>query len=92
LPESDESYLHYCEANCDWTDVNYSLKTIQQKQDALAKLMSSDKWKQTVVARMPGGKDLLDGKSQLFDFIGGKGGTRTLDPGIMRTMPGKKAQ
>jgi hypothetical protein len=55
LPESDESYLNYCEANCDWTDVKYSLKTIQQKQDALAKLMSSDKWKQTVVAQMPEG-------------------------------------
>ena len=33
----------------------YSLKTIQQKQDALSKLMSSDKWRQTVVARMPEG-------------------------------------
>ena len=44
LPESDESYLHYCEVNCDWTDVKYSVKTVQQKQNALAKFTSSDKW------------------------------------------------
>ncbi len=29
-------------------------------------------------------------RSQVLDFIGGKGGTRTLDPGIMRKEPGKK--
>jgi hypothetical protein len=34
---------------------------------------------------------VLDSVSQVFDFIGGKGGTRTLDPGIMRTIPCKKA-
>jgi hypothetical protein len=45
LPESDESYLHYCEANCDWTDFKYALRTDQQKQNALAKFTSSDKWK-----------------------------------------------
>lgn len=53
LPESDESYLHYCEVNCDWTDVKYSLKTIQQKRDALGKLISSDKWKHAVAAERP---------------------------------------
>ena len=53
LPESDESYLHYCEANCDWTDVKYSLKTIQQKRYALGKLISSDKWKHTIAAERP---------------------------------------
>jgi hypothetical protein len=31
-------------------------------------------------------------EQKAFDLIGGKGGTRTLDPGIMRTTPGKKAQ
>ena len=41
----------------------------------------------SLAAKMPGSKV----NSQLFDFIGGKGGTRTLDPGIMRTIPGKKA-
>jgi hypothetical protein len=28
---------------------------------------------------------------QTLEWLGGKGGTRTLDPGIMRTGPGKKA-
>jgi hypothetical protein len=45
VPESDEQYLNYCEATCDWTDAQYVFKTGQQKQNALAKLMSSDKWK-----------------------------------------------
>src|SRR5262249_34403177 len=30
LPESDESYLRYCEANCDWTGLKYTLKTDEQ--------------------------------------------------------------
>ena len=55
VPESDESYLRYCEMNCDWTDVKFSLKTMQQKQNALGMFMSSDKWKNTLVARRPAG-------------------------------------
>jgi len=37
LPESDENYLRYCEANCDWSDVPYSVKTFEQKDAALTK-------------------------------------------------------
>ncbi len=44
-PESDESYLRYAEANCDWSGARYGLITDQQKRFALAKLLASNKWK-----------------------------------------------
>jgi hypothetical protein len=47
LPESDESYLRYCEASCDWTDVRYAVKTDQEKRHALTSFLASDRWKQT---------------------------------------------
>lgn len=52
LPESDESYLHYCEVNCDWTDFKYTFKTDPQKRNALAKFASSNEWKHTRVTDM----------------------------------------
>jgi len=45
LPERDEDYLRYCEMNCAWSSFRYSLKTAQEKQDALNKLINSPKWK-----------------------------------------------
>jgi hypothetical protein len=48
LPESDESYLQYCETHGDWSTFRYSVKTAQQKRDALNKLFASDKWKTTL--------------------------------------------
>jgi hypothetical protein len=45
-------YLHYCEVNFDWTDFKYTLKSRQQKQNALAKFMSSNEWKNTRVTDM----------------------------------------
>ncbi len=45
VPETDEKYLRYCETNCAWSDYRYSIKTEQQKRDALAKLLTSPKWK-----------------------------------------------
>jgi hypothetical protein len=44
-PERDEKYLQYCEANGNWSDFQYRMKTIQQKRDALRKLLDSDRWK-----------------------------------------------
>ena len=52
MPEPDESYLHYCETNCDWTDLKYTPKTDQQKRSALEKLLSSDEWQKTRVTDM----------------------------------------
>jgi hypothetical protein len=52
LPESDESYLHYCEVNCDWTDFKYTFKTDPQKRNALAKFASSNEWKNIRVTDM----------------------------------------
>jgi hypothetical protein len=49
FPQAPESHLHYCEENCDWTDFKYTLKTPQQKQDALAQLLSSEKWRKSRV-------------------------------------------
>jgi len=43
--ESAESYLRYSEANADWSGVHYTIKTAQEKQDALTQLLASSKWK-----------------------------------------------
>jgi hypothetical protein len=48
LPETSEAYLEYCETNGDWSAFRYSVKTTQQKRDALKKLFASDKWKATL--------------------------------------------
>jgi len=43
--ESAESYLRYSESDADWSGVHYTIKTTQEKQDALTKLLASPKWK-----------------------------------------------
>jgi hypothetical protein len=43
--ESAESYLRYSESDADWSGVRYTIKTTQEKQDALTKLLASPKWK-----------------------------------------------
>jgi hypothetical protein len=48
--ESDEQYLQYCEANGDWSDYRYTLKTSQQKQRALGTLLASNKWNRALAA------------------------------------------
>jgi hypothetical protein len=43
--ESAESYLRYSESDADWSGLHYTIKTTQEKQDALTKLLASPKWK-----------------------------------------------
>jgi len=42
--ESPEEYLDYCLANCSWSKFRYHLKTQEQMNEALAKLLKSAKW------------------------------------------------
>ena len=42
--ELPDQYLTYCETNCDWSSLRFSLKTDVEKQGALEKLVSR-KWK-----------------------------------------------
>ena len=44
LRERPDKYLTYCETNCDWSALRFSLKTDAEKQGALEKLLSR-KWK-----------------------------------------------
>ena len=44
-PEADDQYLSYCETHTDWNDLQYAVRTKQQRQAALAKLVTSPKWK-----------------------------------------------
>jgi hypothetical protein len=44
VPESGESYLQYCLANCDWSTVRFNVKTATEKTRAVAKLMLCKKW------------------------------------------------
>ena len=44
-PQTPESYLNYCMTNCDWNTYKFHEVTAEQKRDALAKLLSSDKAK-----------------------------------------------
>ena len=37
--DRDEEYLQYCETNGDWSSIHYSVKTTQQKREALATLL-----------------------------------------------------
>jgi hypothetical protein len=45
VPESAQSYLHWCMAHCDWNPVPYRPMSAQEGRDALAKLIGSGKWK-----------------------------------------------
>jgi hypothetical protein len=44
-PENDDEYVRYCETHADWSDLQYAVPTKQQEQAALAKLVTSPKWK-----------------------------------------------
>ena len=44
-PENDDEYIQYCETHADWSDAQYAVPTKQQEQAALAKLVTSPKWK-----------------------------------------------
>jgi hypothetical protein len=44
-PENDDEYVRYCETHADWSDLQYEVPTKQQEQAALAKLVTSPKWK-----------------------------------------------
>jgi hypothetical protein len=43
-PESEESYLEYCLGSCDWSTEKYKIRTAQEKQKALEKLIGSPHW------------------------------------------------
>jgi hypothetical protein len=45
VPESADAYLQYCMTNCDWSTARFREPTAKQKRDALAKLVTSSKWK-----------------------------------------------
>jgi hypothetical protein len=51
FPELDSWYLTYVEAHADWNDVQYLVRTKQQQQAALAKLLFSPKWKTPLTDR-----------------------------------------
>jgi hypothetical protein len=42
---TDDNYVKYCMANCDWSKYKFTSKTEQEKNVALIKLLSSTKWK-----------------------------------------------
>ena len=44
-PENDDEYIQYCETHADWSDLQYVVPTKQQEQAALARLVTSPKWK-----------------------------------------------
>ncbi len=45
LAELSDDYLCYCMTDCDWNIVRFHEPAVEQKNDALAKLVSSSKWK-----------------------------------------------
>jgi hypothetical protein len=45
VPEPEEQYLRYAETHADWSTTRYTLKTPQQKLEALEKLFASPKWR-----------------------------------------------
>lgn len=47
-PQSAKSYVMYCFQLCDWNSYQYIPKSLQEKQEALKKLLSSPKWKEPV--------------------------------------------
>ena len=44
-PEPAELYLRYCLQNFEWNEFRYKIKSAQEKQTALRKLLASPKWK-----------------------------------------------
>ncbi len=45
VPESPTQYLKYCLKTCDWNPHSFASKSKAEKQAALEKLLSSEKWK-----------------------------------------------
>jgi hypothetical protein len=45
MPEWPEQYAKYCITNCDWNNTRFRIRTVEDKQKALNKLLSSPKWK-----------------------------------------------
>ena len=43
-----DDYVRACMTNCDWSDYRFTPKSEKQKQDALAKLIASPKWKRSL--------------------------------------------
>ncbi len=43
-PSSAELYVRYCMTNCNWSSVRFTTKSMEQKEAALQKLLSSAKW------------------------------------------------
>ena len=43
-PRSAELYVRYCMTNCNWSSVRFTTKSMEQKEAALQKLLSSAKW------------------------------------------------
>jgi hypothetical protein len=46
--ELAEEYVKYCLQNCDWNPVRFKSKSPGEKQNALAKLLASTKWRQAL--------------------------------------------
>jgi hypothetical protein len=44
-PEYPEMYLNYCLKNCEWGGTKFTIKTEEEKQMALKRLLESTKWK-----------------------------------------------
>jgi hypothetical protein len=44
-PESAWKYVRYCLKECDWGTTEFKLKTAEEKQEALKKLLTSPVWK-----------------------------------------------
>jgi hypothetical protein len=47
-PRGAELYVRYCITNCDWSTGRFAVKSKQQKEAALRKLISSPKWQQSI--------------------------------------------
>jgi hypothetical protein len=47
-PEPARDYLDYCVRNCDWSAEAFGPKTAGEKREALAKLVASPRWKESL--------------------------------------------
>ena len=45
MRETPEQYLNYCMTNCDWTTFKFQMKSHNELNEALNKLLVSSKWK-----------------------------------------------
>ena len=49
-PSGAELYARYCMTNCDWSSIQFTTKSKEQKRTALCKLLSSPKWERPLEA------------------------------------------